>query len=147
MFSSNSLNINSLSLNKNSKLVNKVSQPHQWMAIKDINNNQELFQLYNNICQKYQTRNKWILMINPEDESLEQLASQNKYDVSRILRVNIKTKNIDINCIEKALSKGNCSAIIVSNSQLKQHQLKQLSKSAKKGKTQCIVLENNLTIH
>ena len=151
MFTTNLLNIkrlkNTSPVNTINDVIDSTENANIWMNIKGVNNPDQLSELYQDVCQKHQHTKKWILMINPEDESLLQLSTQSKIDVSRILRVNTKNTLITINAIEKALSKGNCSAIILSQNDIKSHELVQLSNCAKQGQTQCIVLEKSITLH
>ena len=129
------------------KKVKEVNMSNNWMDVRVVNSSHQLSQLYNNICQKHQNKNKWILMINPENESLEQLANQNGINVSNILRLDTKGTCLNLNRIEDALSKWNCSAIVLSNMNLKQEQISQLNTCAEQGGTKCIVLKNAVTLH
>jgi cell division inhibitor SulA len=49
---------------------------------------------------------------------------------------------IELAHIKSALIKGNCSAVIVSNSSFATQEIAQLENSAKKGKTQCFLFKN-----
>jgi len=118
-----------------------------WFDIKNMENNSQITQLYNAICQQHKHEKKWILMINPEDETLETLANVNNIDASKILRVNIKENKLNLKSIKNTLIKGNCSAVIMSDTHLKSDELSQLSFSAKKGKTHCILVNNANTLH
>ena len=151
MLRENLLNNNALNSKNNNSLISSVltsqQNTHQWLTVKREKDLQSLLPFYINICQKHQNKSKWILIINPDNNSLSQLSHQSNMDISKVLRVNIPSKNLDIECIAKALNTGNCATVIVSKSQLKKGDVKQLSKIAKKGKTQCIIVENNITIH
>jgi len=118
-----------------------------WLDIQSVDNNTQLSQLYSKICQQHKNEKKWILVINPEDEPLEKLTRSHDIDTSKILRVNINTKSLNLIGINKALSKGNCSAVILSDTTLKQDDISQLTHSAEKGKTQCIMLQKSITMH
>ena len=114
----------------------------KWMNIQSIENNHQLTKLYNKVCLQHSPAHKWILMINPEGESLEQLANQHDIDVSKILRVDTKNSSITLSSLTKVLNKGNCSAIILANTDFKQEEISHLSNCAQQGNTQCIVLNN-----
>lgn len=131
---------------------NIINSPHiinstNWLDIRESSNELELIQQYADICQQHNISNKWILMINPENNSLEQLTSKYQINTSKILRVDTNKVKISINNIQTALSKGNCSAVILCNASLKQYELSQLTECAKQGKTQCIILKKNITVH
>lgn len=118
----------------------------EWLDQRVISTSQEFSQQYQEICQQHHLEHKWILMINPEDSSLEELSKSDAIDAQKILRVNTEENKLNVEHIEMALKKGNCSAIIVSNAHLNEQQITQLSKSAQRGKTQCIVINQN-TLH
>ena len=119
---------------------------HQWLDIKEQMNDFELSQQYIDICQKHSLENKWILVLTPKTNSLEQLNSSTHIDTSKVLQVNTNKVKINIKNVKTALSKGNCAAVILCNANLKESELKKLTTYAQQGKTQCIVL-NNKTLH
>ncbi|WP_085297107.1 hypothetical protein [Cognaticolwellia mytili] len=143
------ININKVNLKPNNKnlveflwekpplSVNK----KQWCNIINVEDSLDLSKEYQNICQNHYTDNKWILMINPENESLDQLADMGKIDPAKILKVNANKVSVNFEHIKKALLKGNCSALILSNAQFNQAELNELSSCAALGKTQCILLQ------
>lgn len=143
MISINNTNIINGSINiscSNNKQAN-------WLQLNHVTNNAELSTQYAHIYQQHKQQNKWVLFINPEESSIEQLAHIHGIDPSKILMVNYKNslKNnsrIELTHIKSALIKGNCSAVIVSNSSFATQEIAQLEYSAKKGKTQCFLLEN-----
>ncbi|MCJ8320504.1 MAG: hypothetical protein MJK12_12775 [Colwellia sp.] len=120
---------------------------NSWFNIQSVENTQQLSQLYSKICQQHKNEKKWILVINPEDETLEKLTLSRDIDTSKILRVNINKHSLNLTGINKALSKGNCSAVILSDAALKQEDISQLTHSAQQGKTQCIMLKSAITMH
>ena len=122
------------------------NQPYQ-LDIRNIQMNESLFEQYAEIYQQHEINRKWILMINPEDYSLEQLSKANKIDPSKILKVNTNKKRINLNNIESVLCNGNCSAVILCNPCLEREELKLLKQYARKGKTACIVLTNAQHLH
>ncbi|GAA5137190.1 hypothetical protein GCM10025767_17540 [Thalassotalea piscium] len=117
------------------------------LSIIDIDNELNLSQQYAEICRQYSIENKWILMINPDEEPLEQLTNYNEIDTSKILKVHANKHNLVLANIEKALCKGNCSAIVICNPLLSNEEITQLSKWAEFGKTSCIVIRNNRQVH
>jgi len=142
MNTSKSININNL---VKSKTENVNYNP--WLDIQNVDNTKQLSQLYNKVCQQHKHEKKWILVINPEDETLEKLSLSRDIDTSKILRVNINKHSLNLTGINKALSKGNCSAVILSDAALKQDDISQLTQSAWQGKTHCIMLNSAITMH
>jgi len=120
---------------------------NQWLDIREQITDFELSQQYVDICQQHSLENKWILMINPQNDSLDQLNNSNDIDTSKVLRVNTNKVKINIKNVETALSKGNCAAVVLCNACLNESELIELITYAQQGKTQCIVLNNNKTIH
>lgn len=122
-----------------------------WLQHTNVNDNDELSNQYAHICQQHKQEKKWVLFINPEESSIEQLASTHDIDVSKILMVNYKNAlksqtKIDLEQIKSVLSKGNCSAVIVSNTDFKSEEITQLENSACEGKTQCVLVKKS-TLH
>jgi cell division inhibitor SulA len=144
----NSINKINLDLNNNnlieSSWVKKslfTSSNKQWCNIIKVKSAVDLSEKYQSICQKHHTDNKWILMINPENEFLDQLSSMGKINPAKILKVNANKVNVNFEHIKKALLKGNCSAMILSNAHFNQAELNELANCAALGKTQCILLQ------
>lgn len=123
------------------------NKPRTWFNIQNADNDQQLSQLYKKLCQQHKHEKKWILVVNPEDHSLEKLASIHGIDASKILRVNISQQAFDLATINNVLSTGNCSAVILSNTTLKENEISQLTYSAQQGQTQCIMLKSRVTLH
>ena len=131
------------------------------LSLKVVSNQLELSGQYAMICQQYTQIKKWILIINPDESSLEQLANMRGIDTTKILCVSLKnkkskmSKNIDIEQIKKVLCRGNCSAVIMSNANLSTNEMTALDHYARLGKTQCLLLSkytyhaahNSKTIH
>ena len=137
--------IKELTLKPTFSIINKYNND-TWLDIRNVNND-ELSAHYTNICQQHKREKKWILMINPENKSLEQLANNGNIDPTKILKINDKKVNVNLENIATALSKGNCSAVVLRNTCFKQEQLSALMNCAKKGNTQCIVLNSFETLH
>jgi len=137
------MNITTLNLNTQ----NSTQQINSWIDVRKLKAEHNLTEQYADICQQHELNKKWILMINPEDDYLDKLAEQNNVDTSKILKVNTRKTKLNIKNVESALCKGNCSAVILCNPSLKKAELSQLKISAEKGKTPCIVLTHNKTIH
>ncbi|MFB1016316.1 MAG: hypothetical protein QMC51_11765 [Alteromonadaceae bacterium] len=138
----NKENIKTLSL---SPLVMDNSQP--WFNIKNIASINQIPTIYDTVCRQHQHKKKWILMINPEDEMLENLANIENIDTTKILRVSIKDNTFSLKSIKNILTQGNCSAVILSDTHLKVDEISELSNCARQGKTQCIVLNTAITLH
>jgi len=126
----------------NTTQLTAVNDPEQWLNIKSVNNEKELTQVYSKIYQQYHVTNKWILMINPENNSLESIDNLSKKSFPKILKVNSNKVNVKLENIETALRKGNCSAVIINNVLFNELELSKLYISAREGNTQCIILNN-----
>jgi len=109
-----------------------------WLDVKKINN-ATLPLAYQQICQKHNQQDKWILMVNPEPKSLKQLNHDNNV-ANHVLRVFSNKVKVDIDNIKKALHSGNCSAVILCDAIFSQEEIDQLLASAQQGKTKCILL-------
>jgi cell division inhibitor SulA len=141
MISINNINIINSSTNINT------STKANWLQLTNVNNNVELSTQYAHICKQHKQQKKWVLFINPEESSIEQLSHTHDIDASKILMVNYKASlksniKVELAHIKSVLSKGNCSAVIVSNSSFAAQEIAQLKSSATKGETQCFLLKN-----
>lgn len=126
-----------------------------WLELSHVDNSIDLSNQYANICQQHKQEKKWVLIINPEEASLEQLASKHGVDISKVLCVSFKGKNkvnnllddrsahLDIEQIQSVLSRGNCSAVILSNASFNHAEMQALNTSAQLGETHCVLLNNN----
>jgi len=121
----------------------KINIATTWCNIIRVENSYDLSEKYQDICQSHHHDSKWILMINPESDSLEQLSTMGKINPEKILKVNASKVNVSLAHIKSALLKGNCSAMILSNAQYNQAELNEISRCAAQGKTQCILLQNS----
>ncbi len=144
------ININKLNLkldNNNLAMSSRLKKPSQravfsaWCNIIEVNNAYDLSAHYQDICQNHHNEHKWILMINPENDSLEQLSTMGKINPERILKVNASKVNVSLEQIKNTLLKGTCSAMILSNAHYNQAQLKEISHCAALGETHCILLQ------
>ena len=132
---------------------NAVTVP--WLALIDIDNPLEISSQYAHVCMQHMQAKKWVLIINPDEASLEQLAKTHGVDVSKVLCVNLKNKlvntqptreiSLDIEQIKGVLTKGNCSAVILSNATFNQQEMSQLNACAQQGQTQCVLLKKHAT--
>ena len=113
----------------------------QWCNIIQVKNSVDLSEEYQNICQNHHTDNKWILMINPENESLDQLSNTGRINPEKILKVNANKVNVNLEHIKNTLLKGTCSAMVLSNAEFNQTEMSELTRCAMLGKTQCILLQ------
>jgi cell division inhibitor SulA len=123
-----------------------------WFEYRSIMGKSELSKQYASVCHQHSQQKKWVLFINPDEASLEQLANIHGVDVSKVLCVSVKNKhvgaqqdetsmNLNIAQIKSVLCRGNCSAVILSNAFLKQEEIVELKLSAEQGETQCLVLK------
>jgi cell division inhibitor SulA len=143
MISINNINV----INDSNNISGNRSKRASWLQLTNVNNNVELSTQYAHICQQHKQQKKWVLFINPEESSIEQLANTHDIDASKILMVNYKNNlkgiiEVGLAHIKSVLSKGNCSAVIVSNSSFKRQEIAQLARSAKKGETRCFLFKN-----
>jgi len=153
MFTSNTNNTNVI----NNVIGNAISTPlaeKPWLQLASVENQQELSSHYATICQQHNQEKKWVLFINPEESSLEQLAQTHGVDISKVLCVTFKGKHkvtnslteksayLNIEQIKKVLCRGNCSAVILSNTSFSADEITALDNCARLGETQCILLKN-----
>jgi len=144
---------------KTNVLNNAVSTPladQVWLKLANVESHQELSSHYVTICQQYNQEKKWVLFINPEESSLEQLAQTHGVDISKVLCVSFKGKNktnnmldvksahLDIEHIKSVLCRGNCSAVILSNASFDANEIIALNNCARLGETRCILLKSNI---
>ena len=116
-----------------------------WLQHTKVSDRFELSNQYATICQQHKQDKKWVLIINPEENSIEKLAKTHGIDVSKILMVNYKSTTanrikVELKQITSVLSKGNCSAVILSDSSFAANEIEQLETSAKLGKTHCFLM-------
>lgn len=131
----------------NQNVQNNVVVKNLGIDVRKLNIDDSLTEQYANICQQHEINKKWILMINPEDQTLEKLTKTNKVDCSKILKVNTNKTRVNLKNIESALCKGNCSAVILCNPSLKNDELEQLNRCAIQGRTACVVLTDKQQLH
>ena len=136
---------NDLNLTNTMKIASETSITSTWCNIVSVDSSYDLSKKYHDICQHHHDENKWILMINPENDSLEQLSNMGKINPEKILKVNANKVNVSIEHIKKTLLKGNCSAMILANANFNQSQLNEISRCAAIGKTHCILLQKSNT--
>ena len=148
------LNINKLDLHLNNnnliaqrKIKEVVNNRHsrEWCNIVQVTSAVELSEKYQSICQHHGNENKWILMINPENEPLDQLSNLGKINPAQILKVNANKVNVNLEHIKNTLLKGNCSAMILSNAQFSEAEISEISNCAALGKTHCIMLQKTVS--
>jgi len=142
MINTNTNNINKLKNSFNTATPLNIN----WFQHTNVTNDFELSSQYAHICHQHKQEKKWLLFINPEENSIEKLAKTHGVDVSKILMVNYKSSitnraKIALAQITSVLSKGNCSAVILSNSLFNADEIAELEISAKKGKTHCFLME------
>ena len=101
----------------------------------------EIGQVYADVCKAHQLNNKWIMMIDPEDEALNSICFESELDTKKILKVDTDGKQLSLETLEKTLKQGNCSAVIVGNKAFDSESMARLNKCAQAGNTTCVVLD------
>ena len=139
------INNNNLTVNSVIKSTQQDCLPTSWFNIIRVKDSGDLSDKYQDICQNHYSDNKWILMINPEHNSLDQLSIMGKISPEKILKVNANKVNVSLDHIKNTLLKGTCSAMILSNAHYNEAELKEISRCAAQGKTQCIFLQTTTT--
>ena len=99
------------------------------------------------LCLTHQNNKKWILVIDDEKHTLSELSSQKIIDTSKILHINNRKVKVNANNIETALTKGNCSAIVLGRNNFQAEQLSYLSDCAKLSNTAFVVLDKVSGLH
>jgi hypothetical protein len=135
------LNNNNLAITPVINLSREINLSSAWCNTISVKNSYDISEKYQDICQNHYDDNKWILMINPVNESLEKLSNMGKINPAKILKVNANKVNVSLEHIKNTLLKGTCSAMILSDSNYNQAELKEISRCAALGKTQCILLQ------
>lgn len=135
------LNNNNLAITPVINLSRAINLSSAWCNTISVKNSYDISEKYQDICQSHHDDNKWILMINPVNESLEQLSNMGKINPAKILKVNANKVNVSLEHIKNTLLKGTCSAMILSDSNYNKAELKEISRCAALGKTQCIILQ------
>lgn len=140
--------------NNNISVINRVYDNNtqlnvNWLQHTNVNDNFELSNQYAHICLQHKQEKKWVLFINPEESSIEQLAKTHGVDASKVLMVNFRSDltadtKVNLERVKSVLSKGNCSAVILSNSNFKNEEIIQLENAACEGKTQCVLLKKHV---
>lgn len=143
------ISINNTPTINNSKNISSSARSN-WLQLTDVTSNFELSNQYAYIYQQHKQQKKWVLFINPEESSIEQLAHTHDIDATKILMVNYKNSargdiRVELAHVKSVLSKGNCSAVILSNSSFATLEIAQLESSAKQGETRCFLLKNKAT--
>lgn len=151
--------VNTPSNNVITDAINTPLADQAWLQLASVKNHQELSSRYANICQQHNQEKKWVLFINPEESSLEQLALTHGVDISKVLCVSFKGQNkvnhlldekfahLDIEQIKNVLCRGNCSAVILSNASFAADEIIALDRCARLGETQCVLLQNQRKTH
>lgn len=124
-----------------------MAPPATWLTTKTINIEENSKDFYADIYHKHNDNNKWIIIINPKHNAVEQLSNVPAINPSNILTVHTNNTKVNIDNIAKALLKGNCAAIVLCDTQLSSIELTRLETCASVGKTKCIMLEHTETFH
>lgn len=100
-----------------------------------------------NICLSFQQKKKWILVINSATQSIKELANHINIDSSKILNIDVNKIKVEFNNIELAVSKGNCSAIVLCEKSFSHQQIAQLKAKAENTKTSLVILQQQNQLH
>ncbi len=125
---------------------NNIEMLEPWIDVKKVESDASLEHEYEKLCQKHESNKKWILMIDPEMQSLRK-AVRSQSDSSNVLLLNSAKVNVNMKAIETALCSGNCSAVVLCNSEFEQDQITHLNHCARQGKTKCILLNHSSSLH
>jgi len=128
-------------------IMNKKTISLSKLDIRTLSDEQLLVNEYANICSQYKSTERWIMMVDPEADSLEQLVMDHSIDPTRVLRVSSRHHPVKLNNIERTLLKGNCSALILCNPKLKSKEVSKLTKVVAQSDTQCIILNTKHKLH
>ena len=99
------------------------------------------------LCTKHKHNKKWILLINNEESAISTLQQQRTIDTSKVLHINNTKVKVNAHNIETALSKGNCSAVVLTDNNLRAEQLSHLHHCAKLSNTAFVLLDNVSGFH
>lgn len=142
----NALITNKIS-NLESKLFNDTFNNETWVEQCFTKNEESIDKEYAKIFKEYKHDRKWILMINPDQKSLERLTLNKMINVENVLCVYSEKNKLNMANVKSALCKGNCSTVVLCNSDISQAELNAISKCAEQGKTSCVLLNQANTIH
>lgn len=99
-----------------------------------------------NLCIQHQISKKWILVIDDDNAAIA-LSKKTNIDKSKILHLNNRKITVNVNNIEVALAKGNCSAVILGNNNFAVEQLQKLTACAQQSNTAFMVLNKTNNLH
>lgn len=111
---------------------------NNWLSVENNSSNTFFADKLVKVCQAKQQDKRWILCVDSEESDLLELAKS--IDTSKLLRVNGQKKSISFDNIQRTLLKGNCSTVVLCESKFTEQQLRALRICAKRGNTQCIVV-------
>ncbi|MDG1734105.1 MAG: hypothetical protein P8M49_04075 [Thalassotalea sp.] len=132
----NTINMNNNNLNDELATIN--SAINNWLSVENNNSNTFFADKLVKVCQSKQQDKRWILCVDSEESDLLELAKS--IDTSKLLRVNGQNKSISFDKIQRTLLKGNCSTVVLCESKFSAQELRSLRICAKRGNTQCIVV-------
>lgn len=93
-----------------------------------------------NVCKRNQLQKRWILCVDGKEAYVQQLAKN--IDKSKLLRVNGHHQPIGFDKVARALLKGNCSTVILCETNFTTEQIDILKGYARQGNTQCILVNS-----
>lgn len=123
------------------------AKKNHWLNVQQVGEAKDMSNQVASIYQKYRHMNKWILVVNPQAQSINQLQLDENIDRSKILCVHSKKVNVELANLEKTLSKGNCAAVVICDSLIDREDMEKLENCAQAGKTRCIFLNKSKQLH
>lgn len=109
--------------------------------------NQMITKEVGSLCHQHKNNKKWILLINNEDSTISTLQQQRTIDTSKVLHINNTKVKINAHNIETALTKGNCSAVVLADNTFQKEQINHLHHCAKLSNTELVLLDNVSGFH
>ena len=116
---------------------------HLYCDMMNVNNSKELAQQYQSICQLHKRDLKWVLMINPDYDCLNELAIKSKINTSNVLTVKEKQQKVNVRHLIKVLTKQTCAAIVIEKSSLTTNEIEIIRWYANRMKTPCVFITKN----
>ena len=99
------------------------------------------------LCIEHKSDKKWILLINGEEQTINSLSNQQQIDKSKILHINSRKVKVNADNIKTALTKGNCSAVVLAENNFESEQIAQLSDYAEQSNTRFMVFDKVSNLH
>ncbi|REL35439.1 hypothetical protein [Thalassotalea euphylliae] len=151
--------------NNEATSVSNLYQLTPWFEEKIVNDSTGIEQQISLLSQRFSESHKWVLVISSDSHAFDDFykstthnshhygdkrisqhsantLTQAKMKTPNVLWVHANKVNVAHTNIEKALTKGNCAAVVLINAQLNTEQQAQLQDLAHLGKTHCVLLRH-----